>query len=148
VTQEIDAQNSPAREVRSLNSQHRTLPLLAQAAAEHSSGKSDALHGFSLLHVGQAYAMLGEHKVAHLRQQRMEAATAVLHEAIDLVENTHGSGGLTVVFGAARELYPWRNEQAVHDVHGCGTDCAARARAVTPTTEFRTSSGRLPPPSG
>jgi DNA-binding XRE family transcriptional regulator len=162
----------------------------AQAAAEHSRGKSDALRGLSLLHVGEAYAMLGEHRrceqalgaaeasfgqiddddpgrnfysptqfgrlagscylflghperaqplldatakslharpktrslvlgnlaLAHLRQRQMEAATATLHEAIDLLEGTCGAGGLTVVFGAGRELYPWRNEQAVHDV--------------------------------
>jgi hypothetical protein len=56
----------------------------AQAAAEHSRGESDALRGLSLLHVGEAYAMLGEHR-------QCERA-------------------------AGRELYPWRNEQAVHDV--------------------------------
>lgn len=162
----------------------------AQAAAERSHGVSDALRGLSLLHVGEAYAMLGEYRqceralgaaeasfghidrddpganfypptqlgrlagscylflghperaeplldatakalharhktrslvlgnlaLAHLRQRKMEAATATLHEAIDLLEGTRGGGGLTVVFGAARELYPWRNEQAVHDV--------------------------------
>ncbi|MGH3831477.1 MAG: hypothetical protein ACRDRS_13700 [Pseudonocardiaceae bacterium] len=162
----------------------------AQAAAEHSCGKSHALRGLSLLHVGEAYAMLGEHRqcesalgaaetsfgqikgddpgahvysptqlgrlagscylflghperaeplldatakalharhktrslvlgnlaLAYLRQRQLEAATATLHEAIDLLEDTRGGGGLTVVFGAARELYPWRNEQAVHDV--------------------------------
>jgi len=52
--------------------------------------------------------------VAHA--ELMEAATATLHAAIDLLEGTRGGGGLTVVFGAGRELYPWRNEQAVHDV--------------------------------
>lgn len=162
----------------------------AQAAAEHSRGASHALHGLSLLHVGEAYAMLGEHRqceralgaaeasfgqidggdpganfysptqfgrlagscylflghperaqplldatakalharhktrslvlgnlaLAYLRQRQMEAATTTLHEAIDLLEGTRGGGGLTVVFAAGRELYPWRNEQAVHDV--------------------------------
>ncbi|MGH3909158.1 MAG: transcriptional regulator [Pseudonocardiaceae bacterium] len=161
-----------------------------QAAAEYSRGVSDALHGLSLLHVGEAYAMLGEHRqceralsaaetafakiggddpgagfysptqlgrlagscylflghperaeplleataksldtrhktrslvlgnlaLAYLRQRQLEAATATLHEAIDLVEDTRGGGGLSVVFGAGRELYPWRHEQAVHDV--------------------------------
>lgn len=162
----------------------------AQAAAEHSCGVSDALRGLSLLHVGEAYAMLGEHRqceralgaaeaalaqidgddpgasfysptqlgrltgscylflghperaepfleataealrsrhktrslvlgnlaLAYLRQRQLEAATATLHEAIDVLEGTRGGGGLTVVFSAARELYPWRHEQAVHDV--------------------------------
>jgi Helix-turn-helix domain len=162
----------------------------AQAAAEHSRGESDALRGLSLLHVGEAYAMLGERRqcewalgaaeasfgqidrddpganfysptqfgrlagscylflghpeqaeplldatakalharpktrslvlgnlaLAYLRQRQMEAATATLHDAIDLLEGTCGGGGLTVVFGVGRELYPWRNEQAVHDI--------------------------------
>jgi tetratricopeptide (TPR) repeat protein len=162
----------------------------AQAAAEQSRGVSDALYGLSLLHVGEAYAMLGEHRqceralsaaetafgqidgddpgvsfysptqlsrlagscylflghperaeplldatakalhsrrktrslvlgnlaLAYLRQRQLEAATATLHEAIDLLDDTRGGGGLTVVFGATRELYPWRHEQAVHDV--------------------------------
>ncbi|MGH3772274.1 MAG: hypothetical protein ACRDRW_12905 [Pseudonocardiaceae bacterium] len=60
--------------------------------------------------------VLGNLALAYLRQRQLEAATATLHEAIDLLEGTCGGGGLTVVFGAARELYPWRNEQAVHDV--------------------------------
>jgi hypothetical protein len=60
--------------------------------------------------------VLGNLALAHLRQRKMEAATATLHEAIDLLEGTRRGGGLTVVFGAARELYPWRNEQAVQDV--------------------------------
>jgi hypothetical protein len=34
----------------------------AQAAVEHSYGKSNALRGLSLLHVAEAYAMLGEHR--------------------------------------------------------------------------------------
>ncbi len=34
----------------------------AQAAVEHSCGVSDAVRGLSLLHVGEAYAMLGEHR--------------------------------------------------------------------------------------
>ncbi len=161
-----------------------------QAAAEHSCGVSDAVRGLSLLHVGEAYAMLGEHRqceralgaaeaafeqidgddpgasfysptqlgrltgscylflghperaepfleataqalrtrhktrslvlgnlaLAYLRQRQLEAATATLHEAIDVLDDTRGGGGLTVVFSAVRELYPWRHEQAVHDV--------------------------------
>jgi transcriptional regulator with XRE-family HTH domain len=162
----------------------------AQAAVEHSCGVSDALRGLSLLHVGEAYAMLGEHRqceralsaaetafahidsddpgasfysptqlgrltgscylflghperaepflevtakalrtrhktrslvlgnlaLAYLRQRQLEAATSTLHEAIEVLDDTRGGGGLTVVFSAVRELYPWRQEQAVHDV--------------------------------
>ncbi|MGH3913660.1 MAG: helix-turn-helix domain-containing protein [Pseudonocardiaceae bacterium] len=161
-----------------------------QAAAEYSRGVSDALYGLSLLHVGEAYAMLGEHRLceraisaaekaftqisdddpgasfysptqlgrlagscylflghpelaeplldatakdlhaqpktrslvlgnlalAQLRQRHLEAAAATLEEAIDLLESTRGGGGFSVVFGAVRELYPWRHEQIVHDV--------------------------------
>jgi hypothetical protein len=51
-----------------------------------------------------------------LRQRQLEAATSTLHEAIEVLADTRGGGGLTVVFSAVRELYPWRQEQAVHDV--------------------------------
>jgi hypothetical protein len=40
-----------------------------------------------------------------------------MHSAIDLLEHTRGGGGMTVVFGAARELYPFRNETVVQDIH-------------------------------
>ena len=163
---------------------------LAQLAAEHSRGVSNALAGLSLLHVGEAYAMLGEYRrceqalsqaeisfgriggddpgaeffsstqlgrlagscylflghperaepiltataealnarpktrslvlgnlaLAYLRQRQLDAATGTLHEAIDVLEASRGGGGLTVVFSAGRELYPWRAEPAVHDV--------------------------------
>lgn len=60
--------------------------------------------------------ILGNLALAYLRQRQLEAATTTLHEAIDLLDDTRGGGGLTVVFGAGRELYPWRHEQVVHDV--------------------------------
>ncbi|MGH3980896.1 MAG: hypothetical protein ACRDRZ_18170 [Pseudonocardiaceae bacterium] len=44
------------------------------------------------------------------------AARRAKARAIDLLDNTRGGAGLSVVFGAGRELYPWRGEQAVHDV--------------------------------
>ncbi len=173
----------------------------AQIAAEQSRSVSNALGGLSLLHVGEAYAMLGEYRrceqalsqaeesfsrigsddcgaeffsptqlgrlagscylflghperaepvlrqtaealharpktrslvlgnlaLACLRQRQLDAATATLHEAIDLLENSRGGGGLTVVFSAGRELYPWRAEPAVQDVHDRLLALVARA---------------------
>jgi hypothetical protein len=49
-------------------------------------------------------------------QRSIDTATARLQEAIDVVEQTRGGGGLNVVFTAARELRPWRNERSVQDV--------------------------------
>lgn len=163
----------------------------AEQAAEQSRPVSDALAGLSLLHVGEALAMLGEYRrceqalsraedafdrmgtddpggeffsptqigrltgscflflghperaapiletttaalkarpktrslvlgnlaLAYLRQRELDATTATLHEAIDLLEASRGGGGMTVVYSAARELYPWRRETAVQDVH-------------------------------
>jgi len=169
----------------------RTGLVNAQAAAHQSRPVSDALHGLAQLHVGEAFAMLGEYRqceralsdaetalgrttpedagagafspsqfgrlagscylflgsperaepfltrtaeqlhdrpktrslvlgnlaLSYLRQRRLDAATATLHSAVDLLEQSRGGGGMTVVFGAARELYPWRAEPAVHDIH-------------------------------
>ncbi len=173
----------------------------AQHAAEQSRPASAALTGLSLLHVGEAFAMLGEYRrceqalshaedafaricaddpgveffsstqlgrlagscylflghperaepilettaaalvarpktrslvlgnlaLAYLRQRQLEAATATLHEAIDLLESSRGGGGMTVVYSAARELYPWRTEPVVQDVHDRLLALVARA---------------------
>jgi hypothetical protein len=48
--------------------------------------------------------VLGNLSLAHLRQGELDAAAATLHEAIDVVEQTRGGGGLNVVFDAGREL--------------------------------------------
>lgn len=61
--------------------------------------------------------VLGNLALASIRQRNVDAAAIRLHEAIDVVEQTRGGGGLNVVFTAARELRPWRNEQAVQDVN-------------------------------
>jgi len=172
-----------------------------QLAAEQSRRVSDALTGLSLLHVVEAFAMLGEYRrceqalsqaetsfgrigsddpgaeffsptqlgrlagscylflghperaepiltataqalrdrpktrslvlgnlaLAYLRQRQLDAATATLHEAIDVLETSRGGGAMTVVFSAARELYPWRAEPAVHDVHDRLLALVARA---------------------
>lgn len=60
--------------------------------------------------------VLGNLALAYLRQRQLEAAIATLHQAVDLLEDSRGAGGMTVVFGAARELYPWRTEPTVQDV--------------------------------
>lgn len=61
--------------------------------------------------------VLGNLALSHLRQRRLDVATATLHTAIDLLARCRGGAGMSVVFGAARELYPWRTEPAVQDVH-------------------------------
>ena len=66
-------------------------------------------------------------QLAYLRQRQLDAATATLHEAIDLLEASRGGDGLTVVFSAGRELYPWRAEPAVHDVQDRLLALVARA---------------------
>jgi tetratricopeptide (TPR) repeat protein len=60
--------------------------------------------------------VLGNLALSYLRQRQLDAAAATLHEAIDLCETSRGSGGLSVVFGAVRELSPWRELPAVQDV--------------------------------
>lgn len=61
--------------------------------------------------------VLGNLSLAHLRQGELDAATAALHEAIDVVESTRGGGGLNIVFDAGRELRRWRNEHLVSEVY-------------------------------
>jgi hypothetical protein len=60
--------------------------------------------------------VLGNLSLAYLRQGKLDEATTVLHQAIDVIELTWGGGGLNVVFGACRELQPWRQVAAVRDV--------------------------------
>ena len=48
---------------------------------------------------------------------RTNACSSLARPSIDVVEQTRGGGGLNVVFTAARELRPWRNERAVQDVN-------------------------------
>lgn len=61
--------------------------------------------------------VLGNLALAGIRQRNVDAAVVRLHEAIDVVEHNRGGGGLNVVFTAARELRPWRNEPTVQDVN-------------------------------
>jgi transcriptional regulator with XRE-family HTH domain len=61
--------------------------------------------------------VLGNLALASIRQRNIDTAATRLHEAIGVVEQTRGGGGLNVVFTAARELRPWRNEPVVQDVN-------------------------------
>lgn len=61
--------------------------------------------------------VLGNPALANIRQRNIDTAADRLHQAIDVVEQTRDGGGLNVVFTAARELRPWRNEQVVQDVN-------------------------------
>lgn len=61
--------------------------------------------------------VLGNLSTSYLRQGQLDSATAVLHEAIDVVEATRGGGGLNVIFDAGRELRQWRGEKSVQDVY-------------------------------
>lgn len=61
--------------------------------------------------------VLGNLALASIRQRHIDTAAGRLHQAIDVVEQTRGGGGLNVVFTAARELRPWRNEPVVQDVN-------------------------------
>jgi tetratricopeptide (TPR) repeat protein len=60
--------------------------------------------------------VLGNLSLAYLRRRKLDEATATLHQAIDIVEQTRGGGGLNIVFTAGRELAPWRQVPAVQDV--------------------------------
>jgi transcriptional regulator with XRE-family HTH domain len=61
--------------------------------------------------------VLGNLSLAYLRQGKLDEAAVVLHQAIDVIELTWAGGGLNVVFGACRELQPWRQVTAVQDVY-------------------------------
>ncbi|KES05435.1 transcriptional regulator [Streptomyces toyocaensis] len=61
--------------------------------------------------------VLGNLTLARIRQRDVEAGVASLTEAITELETTRGGGGMNIVFGAARELRPWRQEPLVAEVH-------------------------------
>ena len=61
--------------------------------------------------------VLGNLALARIRQRNVDGAVIRLHEAIDVVERNRGGGGLNIVFTAARELRPWRNERVVQEVN-------------------------------
>jgi transcriptional regulator with XRE-family HTH domain len=88
-----------------LNDARRAQPILEEtASALCDRSKSQAI-------------VLGNLALACIRQHNLDEAAARLHEAIDVIEQTMGGGGLTIVFRASRELRPWRSLPAVDEVH-------------------------------
>ncbi|MEV7478467.1 helix-turn-helix domain-containing protein [Streptomyces halstedii] len=61
--------------------------------------------------------VLGNLTLARIRQGEVEAAVVSLIEALTELETTRGGGGMNIVFGAARELRPWRHEPLVAEAH-------------------------------
>jgi hypothetical protein len=59
----------------------------------------------------------GNLALALIRQDKIDEATAALANAIDIVEVNRGGGGLTIIFGAAQELRPWRDLPAVRGTY-------------------------------
>ena len=60
--------------------------------------------------------ILGDISTAFVLQGEPEKASAVLHQAIDLVELTGSAAGKRRVFAAGRQLGPWRNDPFVQEV--------------------------------
>jgi transcriptional regulator with XRE-family HTH domain len=60
--------------------------------------------------------VLGNLSLACIRQRHIDDATTYLHQAIDVLEQTRGGGGLNIAFTAARDLRPWRDHAPVADV--------------------------------
>jgi transcriptional regulator with XRE-family HTH domain len=77
----------------------------------------DATRGLLTARRKSTAIVLGNLAMASIRQRHIDTAAVRLHEAIDVVEQTRGGGGLNVVFTAARELRSWRNERAVQEVN-------------------------------
>jgi hypothetical protein len=87
-------------------------PSGAASALEHSAqrlGAGKEKHKSVILaDLSTAFALQGE----------PQHASAVLHQAVDLVELTGSAAGKRRAFAAVRQLKPWRNEpfvQAVQD---------------------------------
>jgi transcriptional regulator with XRE-family HTH domain len=60
--------------------------------------------------------VLGNLSLALIRQGSLDEAAGRLHEAMDVIERNWGGGGLNLIFGADRELRPWRSVPVVQDV--------------------------------
>lgn len=60
--------------------------------------------------------VLGNLTLAYIRQGKLEEACDTLHQAIDLIEETRGGGGMNIAFSAGRELAPWRHEPWVQEI--------------------------------
>ncbi|MFE0177991.1 helix-turn-helix transcriptional regulator [Streptomyces sp. NPDC059002] len=87
----------------SLGDFRRAERLLAQTADElHDRRKSRAI-------------VLGNLALARIRQGELDAALVAFSTAVNELHSTRGGGGMNVVFRAARELRPWRNELTVQE---------------------------------
>ncbi|MDP4506817.1 transcriptional regulator [Nonomuraea turcica] len=60
--------------------------------------------------------VLGNLTLAYVRQGKLEEACGTLHQAIDLIQETRGAGGLNIAFTAGRELAPWCHEPGVQEI--------------------------------
>ncbi|QOV36999.1 helix-turn-helix transcriptional regulator [Streptomyces ferrugineus] len=76
--------------------------LAGTAAALHDRSKSRAI-------------VLGNLTLARLRGDDLDAALVAFTDAVSELHGTRGGGGMNIVFRAAREMRPWRNEPAVQD---------------------------------
>ena len=68
-------------------------------------------------HMAPVQAILGNLTLACIRQRQVDEAAAMLHRALDVVEQTWGGGGLNVAFSAGRELQPWRDVPVVQEAN-------------------------------
>jgi hypothetical protein len=84
---------------------------------EHRRAQSFLEDTARVLHdQSKPYAIvLGNLALAALRQGNVDEAAARLHQAMDVIEVNWGGGGLNIVFGASRELRPWREVPTVRD---------------------------------
>jgi hypothetical protein len=88
-----------------LQDNSRAARLLEDTAARlHDGSKSQAV-------------VLGNLPLALIRQGDLDAAAGKLHAAMNVIERNWGGGGLNIVFGAGKELRPWRSVPVVQDVH-------------------------------
>ncbi|MET9445956.1 helix-turn-helix domain-containing protein [Streptomyces cinerochromogenes] len=87
----------------SLGDYRKAEELLAHTAdALHDRRKSRAI-------------VLGNLTLARLRNRDLDAALIAFNDAVSELHGTRGGGGMNIVFRAAREMRPWRNEPAVQD---------------------------------
>ena len=61
--------------------------------------------------------VLGNLALALIQQEDLDGAAKRLHEAMDVIEQNWGGGGLNIIFGAGKELRRWRSVPVVQDVH-------------------------------
>ncbi|GLW14943.1 helix-turn-helix transcriptional regulator [Streptomyces kronopolitis] len=59
--------------------------------------------------------VLGNLALTAIRQGDLDAALIVFNDAVDELRGSRGGGGMNIVFRAARELRPWRAENAVQE---------------------------------